>query len=467
MQPFSKPAASGGVRELGRALGLSAVSRAGAMVGSLAINALLARTLTVSEYAYVGVLIALSAVAMVFLQFGYQTAIVKTAGEASHSGDMTQLSNNLGAGTLVTVLLGLVTLVPLMVRRAAILPDVNGAPPSDTVVLLTMAFTTTLALNVFYAEAIRGLGRVGTASSLTGMGQHGGIARASFILAMAAPLAFFHVLNLETTLALSSLASIAVCGWSLGILRRVAPVLASPAATWRAFARDVQLNVQMMLGQILQLFASQHATLVIGGILLSGKPLALLVAAQQLRNILTAPMTLFNGASPKLLIHAFQNGDYEELQKLMRLGTSMALVFVLGASAVLLAGGSQLFTFLFGAKYGEAAPYFAVLVPGLVAFAMGGTAGRALILLGHQRLFMYYSIFIAAVTVPSSVWATQTYGAMGLASMTSAVLIVQNVILVLIARKVIGVWSHAYLSPGQYLALFAQVRRRLRRRGAR
>ena len=210
-----------------------------------------------------------------------------------------------------------------------------------------------------------------------------------------------------------------------------------------------------------------NATLVIGGALLSGKPLAMLVAAQQLRNILTAPMTLFNGASPKLLIHAYRNGDKDELERLMRLGTSMAFVFVLCTSAVLLAGGSRLFVILFGNKYAEAAPYFAILVPGLAAFAMGGTAGRALILLGHQRAFMYYSIFIAAVTVPSNVWATQTFGAYGLAVATAIVLIFQNVVLVLMVRRLVGVWSHAYLSPRAYLTLGGSIKRHLLRKTGR
>ncbi len=434
------------------------------MVGSLAINALLARTLTVSEYAYVGVLIALSAVAMIFLQFGYQTAIVKTAGEASNSGDMTQLSNSLVAGTVATVLLGALSLVVLMPLRSAILPDVNGAAPSSIIVALTATFTTTLALNVLYAEAIRGLGRVGTAASLTGIGPHGGIVRAGLIIAMAAPLALVRRLDLETVLTLSSIASLAVCYWSASILRRVVPALASPTAAWRAFFRDAPLNLEMMIGQSLQLFSTQYGTLIIGGALLSGEPLALLVAAQQLCNILSAPVTLFNSASPNFIIHAFHNGRYEELEKIMRLGTTAALIFVIGFSTLVLFLGPLVFVILFGYKYAEASHYFIVLIPGLIAFAIGGAAGRALILLGHQRLFMFCSILIAAIVVPANIWASKTYGAMGLAVTSSVVLILQNVVLVILARKFVGVWSHAYLSPREYLILFARFRTQLRRR---
>lgn len=437
------------------------------MVGSLAINAVLARSLTVSEYAYLGVLIALSAVLMVFLQFGYQTSIVKIAGEASHSRETSDLTASLSAGTAVTILLSAITLVPLLYLRQFVLPEINGQPPSTPIVFMTMLFTATLALNVFYAEAIRGLGMVGTASSLTGMGQHGGVARAGLVLVLCAPLALLGSLTLERTLALSCLASVLVSVWSVAVLHRHAPAFASPSVMWRSFSGHAALNTQMMFGQLLQLFASQHATLVIGGALLSGRPLAMLVAAQQLRNILTAPMTLFNGASPKLLIHAYRNGDKRELERLMRLGTSMAFVFVICSSAVMLAGGSRLFVVLFGSKYAGAAPFFAILVPGLAAFAMGGTAGRALILLGHQRAFLYYSILVAAITVPSNVWATQAFGAYGLAIATTIVLIFQNLILVLMVRRLLGVWSHAYLSPREYLALAGGIKRRVLRKMAR
>jgi O-antigen/teichoic acid export membrane protein len=209
--------------------------------------------------------------------------------------------------------------------------------------------------------------------------------------------------------------------------------------------------------------------LIVGGTILSGPPLALLVAAQQVRNILTAPLTLFNGAAPKLMIHAYRDGDSEELQSIVRLGSSFATVIVICLAPPFLLVGNFIFTLLFGQLYADSAYYFALLIPGLLAFAVGGSGGRMMVLLGRQKEFMVYSACIAGLSIPMLAWSASNYGASGISIATSVLLVLQNAILVLLVRRYFGIWSHAYLAPQRYFELgrsaLALIRRKLGKAG--
>lgn len=450
--------------ELGKAIGLSAASRAAATFASLGINAIFARSLTHSEFAYFGVLISFSAAFAVFLQFGYQTNITKLAGEASHASDHSALAAGIWGGTAIIFLLSVAAYPPLLEFHDRLFPKIDDTPASAELVALTLGYCTALSLAILYSEAIRGLGMVGMASSLTGMGQHGGIVRSALLLLATIPLALIHILALETALIAGIAASFVAAGWSLALLARCGALRSTPGETLREFRGNMSRNIQMMSGQLLQMGASQHATLIIAGAILSGFPLALLVAAQQLRNLLTAPMTLFNGASPKLLIHAFRSGNLKELEQLSRLGTSSAVAIIVVSAPILLLAGKPIFSLVFGSEYADASFLFALLYPGLLAFAMGGGAGRLLILLGYQRTFLVYSAVMAAFSIPMLAWSATEHGAVGISITTSILLIAQNVILVILARKRLGVWSHAYLSPRHYLQFSKSFSRIIRQK---
>ena len=453
-EPVQIPSSTG---ELGRAIGASAVSKLGATIAALGVNALLARCLAQSEFAFYGVLIAFSAVFVVFLQFGFQTSITKIAATASHTGDLKPLAAGVWGGTCITLILGFASYFVLVALRDLIFPPVENEVVSSGTVALSATYCTSLALCILYAEAIRGLGYVGTASSLTGMGQHGGVVRTSILLLALLIFAGLYALNLAFALEIATFSSVITAAISLIILFRNHALKSDFATSVGDFFRNLAMNFEMMLGQLLQLGASQHATLIVGGAVLSGPPLALLVAAQQIRNLLTAPMTLFNGASPKLLIHAWRNGETDELEQLVRLGSSVSVSLVLMGTPAFLLLGEWIFATIFGPAFEGASWYFALLLPGLLAFAMGGSAGRVMILLGRERAFLVYSAIAAATALPLLIWSGSVFGATGLSIATSAVMIIQNAALILLVRKYFGIWAHAHLNPARYVGLLQNL----------
>lgn len=457
----SAPPERSPVLELLKALGASTASRAAAMLVALSLNAILARTLTPSEFAFLGVLISIAAIAIVWLQFGYQVSIVRIASEASYSGDMSRLQNSLLAGTLIIFITAVFTLVPMTLLGAQFLPQINSSHPTLVTLFCSALFILTLALNVFYAEALRGIGLVGSASTLTGLGQHGGVARGALLLIFSVVLIYTNAVKIQWVLIGGSIASLLVSLYMATILWGHFPSYASLTAALSSLRQDMRLNLHTMGGQLLQLLASQHSMMVIAGALLTGTPLAWLVAAQQLRNILTAPVTIFNGASPKLLISAHRRGDKRELQDLLRLGSSAAFLFISLTSVAFILFGKEIFTALFGDQYSEASYYFLILIPGLLFFSFGGTAARALMLLGYERQFMLFSMASATITISTNVWAASAYGAAGLAAAASAAMAVQNLVLVVVAKHYLSVNCTPYLLPTRYLTLAKHLRRKI------
>lgn len=436
------------------------------MVVSLAIGAVTARALTTSEFAFVGVLISFSTVFVIFLQFGYQTGITRIAGEASHVGDRDAVGSAIWAGTAAIILLSLICL-PLFGKFAEpLLPEVNGSPPTQTIVWLALIYCVALALCVMYAEAIRGLGQIGWAASLTGLGQHGGVLRGVIIFTAALLVAYVGKLDLTAILLIAILASLIAAVVAIVRISRTEKVLVSPSLVMNQFAGNLRSNLQLMAGQLLQVLASQNAMLIVAGALLSGAPLAMVVAAQQVRNILTSPMTLFNGAAPKLIIHAHRDGDLPELERLVRLGATLATLIVLLVAPFFLLFGRPIFSLIFGRGYGDASVYFSLIIPGLLAFAMGGSAGRLMVLCGRERAFMYYSLTMASLSIPTMVWSAKTYGATGISIATSVILILQNLVLVLLVRHFFHIWPQAYLAPRHYRSLVRSLVAALRKRRA-
>lgn len=434
-------------------MGASAISRALAIAGGFAVNAFLARHLPVADFAYLGVLVALATIAVLVLQFGYQTSIVRVAGEAYHSGDTGELTHNLVAGSL-TILAVSVVFAPLFVFGANIFLPTTSSGPADTgLLLLSLAFIAGLALNNFYGEALRGLGHVASAASLTGMGHHGGIARVMFILIAAGLVTIVFELDLQTFLIVAIGSSIAVAGWSVALLARDCRHPVSANAAWSAFRVKSGHNATVLAGQLMQTLAGFNIASLMAGAFLPVQQVAFYVAADQVMILLNAPKNLLESSAPKLMIVAHRDGDSATLEKVMRAGASAALVVCFAASVVLVLGGAAIFGLLFGSGFEGAWPYLAVFLPGILFHAASGTAARALLLLGFEKQFLRYSIVCSVLTIPIYALAARYFEGVGLAATVSLMLVLHNIGFLVMVKRLIGVKGYAYVRPAAYLKI--------------
>jgi O-antigen/teichoic acid export membrane protein len=94
-----------------------------------------------------------------------------------------------------------------------------------------------------------------------------------------------------------------------------------------------------------------------------------------------------------------------------------------------------------------------VLSLGKLAAVLAGSCGLTLQMTGHQTSLMFISVFSGLVFVGGAVWAMQTFGVLGVAGMAAFSIALQNLLVVLVARARLGIWTHAMLSVAPFRRL--------------
>ena len=69
---------------------------------------------------------------------------------------------------------------------------------------------------------------------------------------------------------------------------------------------------------------------------------------------------------------------------------------------------------------------------------------------------MYITIGFGTLSVLVGIVLAANFGAIGLAVSTAAVAAAQNVFTMFMARRRVGVWTTAYLSPRHFIAFFRE-----------
>ena len=431
-----------------RATGALALNRLFGVPLTFAISALLAHNLSRSDFAFYGSLNSLSILLVVFAQFGYQTSIVRTLGEHSSQERSGKASSEFLAALSVTLVGALVLASAFLLVGRGWLPGYPGY--ESLLYFLAAGLLVFKSLNVLGAEALRGLGAVGYASSLGGQGTEGGLFRAAVSIALLIGIMMTTGLTLTAAVG-AAMVSSAVCAFIAAALvrRRMGPASSATDVLDSAYSR-LPANLVFMMTQALQIASSGSVANIIGANVLDTVKLAGIVAALQVVNLINAPLNLLNGASPSLLIRLKQEGKPQEMEELMRMGASFAFVLATSACVLLALVGPLGFQTLFGQSYRDAYFHFLLLMPGLLANVFAGMAGRAILLLGDVRTHRRVMIIASVITVPMYYICARFLGPYGLSGAISASLILQNVLLAVAARRELGVSTMASASPGYY-----------------
>ena len=105
--------------------------------------------------------------------------------------------------------------------------------------------------------------------------------------------------------------------------------------------------------------------------------------------------------------------------------------------------GSPILGLAFGDFYRDAWPVLAILSIGQLVNVWVGSCGYLLVMTGHQRDMMRISTISCAVSTVGGLLAVREYGLVGVAIATAMGMIVQQTLMLLMARKRCGVWTHA------------------------
>lgn len=144
----------------------------------------------------------------------------------------------------------------------------------------------------------------------------------------------------------------------------------------------------------------------------------------------------------------------DRLRRVVGLISAPTIVVSVGLAAL----SKPILLLLAGPQYESAWPLLAVLTVAQCAFVITGPCGLALLMTGHQNASLVLATSAAVASVGADIWAAPRYGPLGVAIATSAVLVADNLITVVVAKRLTGILTIARFRWSDFQSLVGQLR---------
>jgi O-antigen/teichoic acid export membrane protein len=153
---------------------------------------------------------------------------------------------------------------------------------------------------------------------------------------------------------------------------------------------------------------------------------------------------------PPIVAEMYAQGKTTRLERTLRTFSTLAGV----PSLVVLVGFMLLGAPLLGLVYGDKPIYqghtavavLLILSAAKLMAVWSGSCGMVLQFTGHQTSMLRVSVLTSPLFFVVAVLAVRAYGPVGVACAAAATTILQNVILVLTAKRLTGMWTHVMFS---------------------
>jgi O-antigen/teichoic acid export membrane protein len=243
----------------------------------------------------------------------------------------------------------------------------------------------------------------------------------------------------------------------LAVLAESLSLLFAFVALW-ARARDLlggrHLTLKEVLPITLPIALSDSLSTVLASVSLwvlgaarSAEEVALYGSALQLIILVGLPLKIVNAVVPPLIASLYAQEERKRLEETLRtVATVGGFPAFIALLAFIVFGGTILGLF-YGDFYRQAAPILLVLSLGQVVNVWAGSCGMALMMTGHQTSVLRILTLKGFFLVMASLLVVQDHGAMGIAVVSAIGLVLQNSLMLVAAKRKIGVWTQASLSP--------------------
>lgn len=417
---------------------------------ALATNALLARLLSPAE---LGAYFLAYSVVLLGTQFGalgLNRSVVRFVAEGVGTGRSGRARRavwlTLGFGSLGAVGVGLI----LLVFGDVLGERVFHSPALAAVSGLMAGWAIVLIFQLLLSEIFRGFHDVRLATvfggSLMGLGLVMGGLMFSGVLLMqviqgGATLATVMLLAIG-----SGVASILLASWALK--RKMSSLPAGHSGNAALPVGELlQVSWPLLVTEVLA-FVSLQADLWIVGAFLPQEEVALYGAALRLVVLVGMAFMIVNAVLPSTIAEMYAQGRLNSLERTLRITATLAGIPAFLVLLGFILGGGPIMGFVFGEHYREAALILTLLSLGALTNVWTGCCGQAMMLTGFQRARMNITILTTFLTVAAMLLVVRGYGTTGVAATAAAGLAFQNVVMLLYAKKRIGIWTHLTLRAG-------------------
>jgi O-antigen/teichoic acid export membrane protein len=298
-------------------------------------------------------------------------------------------------------------------------------------------WTATLAMQILFSESFRGFHAIREAALF------GGVVSGILTVLGLSTLAVLGAASLDAAVLVATLS----VGTSVGLaaatlaLRRTS--LGAVGPTEPVSAAAVLRESLPVLVSNLTVFVISNVDVWVVGSHLAERAVAAYAAAARMATLISLAAVVANQVLPPILGELHARGEKHLMQRVLQ-----SVAFGVGIPAVLVAvvfvvGGKFILRIAFGPFYEAGAEILAILTVGQVVCVVTGSTLYTLLMTGHQVASMWLASATALSAVVACSVAVRPFGATGVAIALTAVIVVQQLVTLVVARRLVGVWTHA------------------------
>ncbi|HCS12574.1 MAG: hypothetical protein COS82_06215 [Zetaproteobacteria bacterium CG06_land_8_20_14_3_00_59_53] len=406
-----------------------------AIVAGVLANAMLTRLMSPEEVGIYFLMISIASVAVLFAQAGQNQAAVRFIARLRGQG----LAASAGSVVIKAFLIaGSASL--MMAVCYAFFVELLGYPlfHSELMVvgsLWVAAWIVLNALRALAAECLRGLEEIRLATLFEGLFSSLLFALLLlFVWLNRQDISLYQVIVITTC---SALLSMLFALYSLG--RRVVPLSSHGPVGVKELLRT---GLPLLGGNIVVVLMTSLGLWVVG-YLGTAEDAAQYGAAARVMLLAQFPLLALNAMLPPMIARIHAEGNIQEMERVVRLAASVAL---LGSGLVMLVflfWGGDLLALLFGSFYADARWILVFLCIGVVANAWSGFCGPVLMMTGYHNELVRMSLWAASATLLATWVLGRSFGSEGVALAMSVGMIVLHLLMWLAVRRHIAIWTHA------------------------
>jgi O-antigen/teichoic acid export membrane protein len=335
-------------------------------------------------------------------------------------------------------------------------------PSLAAVTGLVAAWIGITALEQLLAETFRGFHDIRLAT-LFGGAAIGGLLTGVLLVTGLSVLWWIGGATLTTVLLLASISgliSVLLAGWKLHH-----KVVALPSQLEKNLDNESRIRVSEILQVAwpllivsLTTYVLTQADISILGAFRSREEIAIYGAAARIVRVVAMPLMIMNAVVPPLIAEMHVQSEKKELERLLQAAATLAGLPAFLVLAGFILFGERILGVVYGNFYREGAVVLSLLSVGQLANVWAGSCGLVLIMTGHQTTMMKITIFSGLLLCGGGIWVAQNYGMIGVASVVAAVVILQNVLMLLLVKKKVGIWTYASFSLRSIRRVFTRQR---------
>jgi len=214
-------------------------------------------------------------------------------------------------------------------------------------------------------------------------------------------------------------------------------------------AKEVLDDAIPFLGIALTSFVLQAGDLWILGALDSERAVAVYGAASRLVLFVAMPLLIVNLVLPPIIAEMYAQGQTGRLERTLRTFSTLAGVPSLLVLIVFMLLGGPILELVYSKTIyhsDTAVLVLLILSAAKLTAVWSGSCGMVLQFTGYQNSMLRASILTSPLFFVVAILATQRYGPVGVACAAGATTALQNVIMVLLAKRKTGMWTHVMFS---------------------